>query len=90
MSDGFLVQKKQCSTCIYRKNNPLNIKVLDREIADPYMEGEFKGYRICHHSNEVCCRGFWNRHKNHFNLGRIAQRLGVVRFVSVDTLKNEE
>jgi len=80
----FLVQQKPCTTCIYRKDSLLNIKKLEEEIHDPFMEGEFKSYRICHHSKDVCCRGFWDRHKQRFNLGRIAQRLGVVRFVSVD------
>lgn len=54
------------------------------ERADPH--GGFKNYRICHHSNDVCCRGFWDRHKNEFQLGQIAQRLGMVEFVNVDTL----
>jgi hypothetical protein len=48
------------------------------------MEGFFKGHRICHHSNDVCCRGFWNRHKDHFSAGQLAQRLGAVQFVEVD------
>lgn len=74
----FKVQAKQCSTCIYRPSSPLNIKVLEDEIRD---EDEFKSYRICHHSKDVCCRGFWDRHKNEFQLGRIAQRLSLVKFV---------
>jgi hypothetical protein len=49
----------------------------------------FKGWRVCHHSKDVCCRGFWNRHKDEFQAGQLAQRLGWVEFVSVDTLSNE-
>jgi hypothetical protein len=45
------------------------------------MVGFFVGYRICHHSEDVCCRGFWNRHSEHFTLGQIAKRLGMVEFV---------
>ncbi len=78
------VQKVACSTCIYRKDSPLSIKKLEADVADKY--GGFKGYRICHHSKDVCCRGFWNRHKNEFALGQIAQRLKLVEFVDVDTL----
>lgn len=81
---GFKVQDKQCSTCIYRGSSPLDLQQLEKEIADPH--GGFKNYRICHHSNDVCCRGFWDRHKNEFQLGQIAQRLGMVEFVNVDTL----
>jgi len=78
---GFRVQAKSCATCIYRKDTPFDLRKLEAEIADPNMAGFFSGHRICHHSGDVCCRGFWNRHKDHFTLGQIAQRLGFVRFV---------
>lgn len=86
MSDNgpaFKVQAKPCPTCIYRKDSPLDLRKLEGDVADPY--GGFVGHRICHHSNDVCCRGFWNRHKNKFALGQVAQRLGLVRFVKIDT-----
>lgn len=79
----FKVQKKACSTCIYRKDSLLDIKVLEAQVADKY--GGFKGHRICHHSKDVCCRGFWNKNKDRFQAGQVAQRLGMVQFVSVDT-----
>lgn len=78
----FKVQKKSCSTCIYKKDSPLDIKELESQVRDKY--GFFKGYRICHHSDDVCCRGFWNKHKNEFPAGQIAQRLNVVQFVEVN------
>lgn len=77
----FKVRSKQCSTCIYRKDSPLDIKDLEHQIADPNMEGFFVGHRVCHHSKTACCRGFWNRHKNDFRLGQMAQRLGFIEFV---------
>ena len=80
------VAAKQCKTCIYRPNSPLILTKLEAEIADPRMPGFFKGHRICHHfedadDDDVCCRGFWDRHKDHFTLGQIAQRLGFVEMV---------
>ena len=30
----------------------------------------------------ACCRGFWNRHKDQFPLGQVAQRLNAVVFVA--------
>ena len=84
---GFLVQTKPCSTCIYRKDSPLDIKKLEADVADSY--GGFKGHRVCHHSDTACCRGFWNRHKDDFQMGQVAQRLGMVRMVDHDTLKLE-
>ncbi len=75
----FKVQRKQCSTCIYRKDSPLNLAKLEAEIADPHVG--FRSWRVCHHTDDVCCRGFWNRHKNKFQMGQVAQRLGFVEFV---------
>ncbi len=82
---SFQVQFRQCATCIYRKGSPLDLRKLEAEIADPFMDGHFSGYRICHHSGTACCRGFWNRHKNYFDAGQLAQRLNAVEFVEHDT-----
>lgn len=80
----FKVQKRMCPTCIYRPECPLDLEKLERDVADKYAG--FKGHRICHHSKDVCCRGFWERHKDKFAMGQIAQRLRMVEFVDVDTL----
>lgn len=80
----FRVQERQCDTCIYRKDSTLNLAQLEAQIADPRMAGHFRGYRVCHHSKTLCCRGFWNRHKDHFDMGQLAQRLKFVKFVSED------
>lgn len=85
------VQRRQCATCIYREDCSLDIQALENQVREKRADGKpldfFKGYRICHHSKDVCCRGFWNRHKDKFAAGQIAQRLGVVEFVDVDTLR---
>jgi len=85
---GFPVQKHQCASCIYRPASPLDRAKLEAAIADPNMAGYFTSYRVCHHSHgqEACCRGFWDRHKDDFHLGQLAQRLGFVEEVEVDTL----
>jgi hypothetical protein len=83
----FKVQKRMCATCIYRPSSPLDIEQLEKDVADPRMAGYFTGHRICHHSTDVCCRGFWERHKDSFTAGQLAQRLGFVEFVHVDRLK---
>lgn len=81
------VQSRMCVTCIYRPDSPLDLKALEKQIADPYMEGFFETFRACHHAtNDICCRGFWNKHKNDFQLGQISQRLNMVEFVKVDKL----
>lgn len=80
----FKVQAKPCNTCIYRSDSPLDIKKLEKAVRDEF--GGFRAHRICHHSKDACCRGFWQRHKDEFQLGRIAQRLNVVKFVDDDIL----
>jgi len=83
---GFRVQRKQCATCIYRANNPLDVNQLENQVRDKY--GGFKSHRQCHHTEatSACCRGFWDRHKNEFQAGQLAQRLNAVEFVDVDEL----
>jgi hypothetical protein len=73
------VQARQCRTCIYRPDSRLDLAKLENDVR-----GFFKGFRICHHSHDVCCRGFWERHRDSFTAGQIAQRLGIVEFVDVD------
>ena len=82
----FSVQKKQCRSCIYRTDSPLDINKLEKEIADGW--GGFKSHRVCHHTNQnpACCAGFWARHKDKFQLGQIAQRLDAVQFVETEEL----
>lgn len=81
----FKVQDSPCATCIYRADSPLDVAALEAQVADPY--GGFRAHRVCHHSDDVCCNGFWARHKDEFPLGQVAQRLGMVEFVAVDTLR---
>lgn len=83
------VQARACETCIYRRDSPLSLAKLEADVADPRMPGHFRGHRVCHHSRDAVCRGFWNRHRDHFDLGQIAQRLGMVTFVHDDVLKTE-
>jgi len=84
----FKVQKKMCSTCIYRPDSNLDLEKLEDDVRDPHMG--FKGHRTCHHSDDVCCRGFWQLHKDEFPMGQIAQRLNMVEFVDIDTIKEEK
>lgn len=80
----FKVQARMCATCIYRPNSSLDLQQLEEAVRDPHIG--FKGHRICHHSNNACCRGFWEAHKNEFPAGQIAQRLNCVQFVDEDCL----
>lgn len=84
---GFQVQKKKCKSCIYLPNSPLDLEKLENQVKD--KNGSFNGHRQCHHTkdgNPACCRGFWDAHKDEFQLGQIAQRLNAVVEVEIDDL----
>ncbi len=79
---GFKVQRRMCETCIYRPGVRVDLAKLEDEVRDRFIG--FKSHRVCHSapdSSGVCCRGFWNRHKDEFQAGQIAQRLGRVVLV---------
>lgn len=83
----FRVQRRQCATCIFRPDSSLDLEKLLDDIADPH--GGFQGHRICHHSKDACCAGFWSRHKDDFPMGQIAQRLKMFALVDDDTLSGK-
>jgi hypothetical protein len=82
------VQRRQCETCIFKRRywTAQHLAALLDEIRDPRMAGFFKGYRLCHHSRDACCAGFWARHKDHFTAGQLAQRLGLVELVEHEVM----
>lgn len=79
---GLAVMSRACDTCIFRKDLHWDLESLLAEVRDPHAEGHFKSYRACHHKGEgqdtAVCRGFWNRYRDDFDLGQLAQRLGLV------------
>ena len=90
---GFLVQRRMCATCIYRPGFGRDIEALEDQ-ARERVRGKpidfFKSYRSCHHAKNkegVCCRAFWNRHRDKCQITQLAQRLKLVRFVDRDVLK---
>jgi hypothetical protein len=53
----FKVQRRMCKTCIYRPDTALDLPALEAQVRDWHG---FKQHRICHHSDDACCRGFWD------------------------------
>jgi hypothetical protein len=79
----FKVRATLCATCIYKGGLGWDLTGLEAEVRDKFVG--FAGWRICHHTKDVCCRGFWNAHKDKFQLGQIAQRLNMVVFVDEES-----
>jgi hypothetical protein len=85
-SGGFQVMSRQCQTCIYRKSwQGTPVKELEDQVRETHRGATgFKGSRICHsqeRDGHATCRGFWNRHRDKFAAGQIAQRLDAVEYV---------
>lgn len=78
------VRKAQCDQCLFSDK-----KIVSAKRATDVVKGCLKKdtYFICHKTQtedapgDMCCRGFWDRFKDNFNLGRIAQRLKMVEFI---------
>lgn len=80
------IQKAKCDQCLFTKNMVVKNNTRRTEIIKSALNNDT--YFICHKSSiasngDVCCRGFWDKFKNDFNLGRIAQRLNFVNEVEV-------
>ena len=82
---SFKVRKHRCKTCIFGSRVNWNLEELLDMIRDPENPESFTSYRVCHDDQdnvpERCCRGFWDKHRNDFLLGRVAQIAGVVKEV---------
>lgn len=77
---GFKVMDRRCDQCLYGKNKVVSDarrKQILREITRKDQ------YFVCHKSDDVCCRGDFDARAGG-QLGRIAERLGAVNFVSTD------
>lgn len=89
----FLVQRKLCSTCIYRPDSSLDLAALEQQAADPRMPGHFANFRVCHHAADdsgVCCRGFWDAHKDDFDAGQLAQRLTAMGIPALEFIERDD
>ena len=78
------VRKTKCDQCLFSNNRIVSAKRATDVIKSCIKKDTFF---VCHKTqtedapDQMCCRGFWDQFKNHFNLGRIAQRLKMVEFI---------
>lgn len=87
------VQMKCCKTCIFRESSTLDLPKLLDDVREEGRGGEmgyFKGHRVCHYSADAVCAGFWALFKDKFQLGQLAQRLGLVQYVQDNVNPLEE
>jgi hypothetical protein len=87
---AFYVCAKRCNQCLFS-----SAKIVSDERRADLLAGCAAEDRhfVCHkatiagHEQDVCCRGFFDEMDGVGQLRRIAERLGVVRFVDPATLE---
>lgn len=89
----FEVMQKRCDRCLFGPD-PIVTPERRRDIIHSLTEEE--NHFVCHHATiargegdrpGVCCRADYDRNPARTNLMRIAGRLGAVRFISEQDLK---
>lgn len=82
----FKIQTKQCDQCLFSRRRIVTAARFKNIIRDCTQLGNEKHF-VCHKASlkgdSVCCRGFWDKYKNNFQLGQVAQRLNLVEEVEV-------
>jgi len=80
----FRVQKRPCSTCIYRKDSPLDIRKLEADAADKH--GGFKGHGSATIPRMSAAAASGIVTSTTSPLASSRSGLNAVEFVTVDTL----
>ena len=73
----FKVKKECCEECLFSENKIVSSK-RKADILRGCMQDDT--HFICHKSEDVCCKGFYDRVDS--QMIRIAQRLNMVEFVA--------
>lgn len=76
----FKVMQERCDQCLFSKNKIVS-NVRRAQLLDECKRKD--NHFICHKSEDVCCRGFFDTQTS--QLIRIAGRLGAIEFVPVPT-----
>jgi hypothetical protein len=86
---GFEVCEKQCDQCLFSPNRIVPKKRMAEILRNCRRDDK---HFICHKGSiagrDVCCRGFYDTQTS--QLMRIAQRLGMVKFVPIPQKEDHE
>ena len=79
------IRKKLCKNCLFSDNRLVSEDAAQR-IIDETLEKD--SFFICHESSiesgQVCCKGFFDNHKNDSLQTRLALMLNIFEFVETD------
>jgi hypothetical protein len=83
---SFEVASKCCGQCLFSPNKIVSDRRKTNLLKEIIQE---QSYFVCHKASindkETCCRGFYEKMGNASQLVRIANRLGAVKFVEVES-----
>ena len=74
----FRVKTQQCNQCLFSDNKIVNDARKEEVLRTTLKKDSFF---VCHKTDDVCCKGYWDSHKNDFTVGQIAQRLNLIKEV---------
>lgn len=74
----FNVCSERCGQCLFSKEKIVSAARAKEILRECRRENK---HFICHKTENVCCRGFYDTQTS--QLMRIAQRLGMVKFVDI-------
>jgi hypothetical protein len=74
---SFKVMNTRCDQCLFGPDKIVSNARRSQILRDIRRKD---CHFICHKTDDVCCRGYWDQNGGG-QLGRIASRLGAVKFV---------
>jgi len=74
----FRVQGSKCDQCLFSDNKIVNDDRKEEVLRTTLKKDTFF---VCHKTDDVCCKGYWDKYKDKFTVGQIAQRLNLMKEV---------
>ena|SRR2546425_11063863 len=88
-SPVFQVARSKCNQCLFSAHKIVSDTRRKRIIANCLQQGK-ETYFECHKATitheHVCCKGFYDAYGERVTIIHLAQRLGCLQFIDVETL----
>jgi hypothetical protein len=78
------IQRKQCNQCLFSGRRIVS-PARKREVVEECLK--YETFFTCHKGSiagvNACCKGYWDRYHESFQLGQLAARLGWIEWVDI-------
>lgn len=75
---AFNVRDKACSNCLFTKNRIVSKQRADQIVEDCLTDGK---HFTCHEFHNVCCRNFFDIHKDDIPIIKFATQINRINWV---------